>query len=59
MEAAEKCIPSKLKSKHTLSVKKKRDNVKTASLGNKRNATNANAKKLNKTQIEQTHRPDH
>ena len=57
MEAAEKCIPTKLRTKHrvpweTLAVRKKRDNVKTASLCNKRNPTNANAQKFKKAQRE-------
>ena len=48
MEAAAECIPTKLRAKHgvsweILAVKKKRDDMKTASLRNKRNPTNANA----------------
>ena len=48
MKAAVECIPNKLKAKYrvpreTLAVKKKRHNVKTASLCNKKNPTNANA----------------
>ena len=35
-----------------VTVRKKRDNVKTASLCNKRNLTNANTQKLKKTQRE-------
>ena len=51
VEVATECIPTKLRAKHrvpweTLAVKKKHDNVKTASLCNKRNPTNANAQKL-------------
>ena len=57
MEAAAECIPTKLRSKHkipqeTLAVKKKHDDMKTTSLCNKRNPTNANAWKLKKAQIE-------
>ena len=51
IEVEAECIPTKLRAKHwvpweTLAVKKKRDDVKTASLYNKRNPTNANAQKL-------------
>ena len=57
MEAAE-CGSTKLRAKHkvpweTLAIKKKHDSVKTPSLGNKRNPTNANAQKL-KAQSELT-----
>ena len=57
MEAAAECIPTKLRAKHwvlweTLAVKKKRDNVETASLCNKRNPTNTNTQKLKKAQSE-------
>ena len=49
MEAME-CIPTKPRAKNrvpweTLAVRKSRDNVKTASLCNKRNPTNANTQK--------------
>ena len=58
MEAAAECIPTKLRAKYRvpwdiLAVKEKRDDVKTASLFNKRNPTNANTQKLKKTQSEQ------
>ena len=51
MEAAAECIPTKLRAKHrvsleTLAVKKKCDDMKAASLSNKRNSTDANAQKL-------------
>ena len=51
MEVAVDYIPTKLKAKHRVlweivDVKKKCDNMKTASLCNKRNPTNANAQKL-------------
>ena len=57
MESSAECIPTKLKARHivhceTLAVKKKRDNVKTASLCNKRNPTNTNAQKLMKSRTE-------
>ena len=57
MEAAAKSIPTKLRAKHrvpweTLVVKKKRNNVKTASLFKKRNLTNDNVQKLKKAQSE-------
>ena len=50
MEAAVECIPTKPRANHkvlrgTLADRKKRDNVKTASLCNKRNPTNANTQK--------------
>ena len=50
---------AELRAKHlvpwkTLAVKKKHDNVKTTSLCNKRNPTNANAHKLKKAQREIT-----
>ena len=50
-EAVAECIPTKLRAKHRvpwaiLAVRKKRDNMKTASLRNKRNSTNAHVKKL-------------
>ena len=55
MEVAAECISTRLRAKHRvlweiLSVKKKRDNVKTASLYNKRNPTNSKAQKLKKAQ---------
>ena len=45
--AAAECIPTKLRAKHrvpweNIAVRKKRDNVKTASLCNKKNPINAN-----------------
>ena len=48
LKAGEECIPTKLRAKHrvpweTLAVCIKRDNMKTASLCNKRNPTTANA----------------
>ena len=48
IEAAAECIPTKLRTKRkvlwdTLAVKKKRDDVKTTSLCNRRNRTNINA----------------
>ena len=51
MEAAAKCIPTKLRTKQSSlgDIKRKHDNVKTASLYNKKNPTNANALKLKKT----------
>ena len=57
IEAAVECRSTKLRSKHrgpweTLAVKKKRDNVKTASVCNKSNPTNANAQKHKKAQRE-------
>ena len=60
IEAATEYIPTKLRAKHripreTLMIRKKRDYVKTASLCNKRNPTNANAQKLKKAQRELTH----
>ena len=52
IEAAAEVIPTKLRAKHRVPWKtlpvKKRDNVKTASLCNKRNPTNDNAQKLKK-----------
>ena len=53
MEAAAECIPIKTRPKHwvsweILAVKKKGDNVKTASLCNKKNPTNLNSQKLKK-----------
>ena len=58
-EAAAECTTMKLRAKHnvpweTLDVKKKRDDVKTASLRNSRNPTNANAWKLKKGQNEKS-----
>ena len=55
--AAAECIPTNLSAKYktsweTFTVKKKRDNVKTASLCNKTNPTNANTKELKKAQSE-------
>ena len=53
MEAEAKCIPTKLLVPwETLAIKKKRDNVKTTSLCNRRNPTNTNAQKLKKAQSE-------
>ena len=50
MEVAAECITTKLRAKHrdmeTLSVKKKRDDMKSTFLCNKRNPSNANAQKL-------------
>ena len=59
MEATAECIPTKLRAKHRAlweisTVKKKRDNVKTASLSNKRNPNNANAQNFKKSQRELT-----
>ena len=59
VEAAVEWIQTKLRTKHrvpwkTLAVKKKRDDVKTASLCNKRNPTNSNAQKLKKARSELT-----
>ena len=56
-EAAAECIQTKPKAKHklpwdTLGVRKKQDNVKTASLCSKRNSANVNAQKLKKAQRE-------
>ena len=50
MEAATECIPTKLKGKHQV---QKQGNMKTASLYNKRNPTNA--QKFKKAQSELTH----
>ena len=55
MIAAAECIPNKLRSKNrvpweSLTVKKKGDNVKIASLCNKKDPINANAQKLKKAQ---------
>ena len=60
MEAAAECIPTKPRPKcrvpwETLTVRKKRDNMQTASLCNKRNQTNANAQKLKNAQRDLTH----
>ena len=57
MEAEAECSLIKQRAKHrvpwkTLAGKKKCDNVKTASLCNKRNQTNANAQKHMKAQID-------
>ena len=57
MEAVAECTPTKLREKHrvpreTLAVRKKYDDMKTASLCNKRNTTNANAQKLKNAQNE-------
>ena len=57
MEAAAEFIPIKPRTKckvpwESLVVRKKRDNVKTPSLYDKRNLTNANAQKLKKAQKE-------
>ena len=56
MEVAAECVPTKLRAKQTipsetLAVRKKR-NVKTATLCNKKNPANINTKKLKKTQSE-------
>ena len=50
-ETTGECIPTKLRARHrvsreTLAVMKKRDDVETASLCNRRNPTNINAQKL-------------
>ena len=55
IEAATECIPSQLRATfrvpwETLAFKKKRKTVKTASLRNKRNLTDANAQKFKKAQ---------
>ena len=55
MDAAAECIPTKLGAKYrvsweTLADKEKRDDVKTASVRNKRNPANANVHKLKKIQ---------
>ena len=57
LEAAAKCMPTKLSSKsrvpwETLAVRKKCADVKTASKCNRKNPTNANALKLKNTQNE-------
>ena len=57
MEVAAEYRPMKLRTKprvpwETLTVRKKRDNMKTTSFCNKRNPTNANAQKLKKAQRE-------
>ena len=57
LEAAAKCIPTKLRTKsrvpwETLAVRKKSADVKTASKCNKKNSTNTNALKLKKVQYE-------
>ena len=55
MEAVAEFIPTKLRvPREILAIKKKRDDVKTASVCNKRNPTNANAQKLKKAQRELT-----
>ena len=51
MEAAAECIPTKLTAKHrapweTFAIEKKRDEVKTGFLCNKRNPNNANVQKF-------------
>ena len=60
MQAATECVLTKLLAKHkvpskTLAVKKKRDDMKTASLCNKGNPTNVNAQKHKKAQSVLTH----
>ena len=60
IETELQCIPTKLSAKHrvpwkTLAIKKKRDDVKTASLCNRRKPTNANAQKLKKAKSELMH----
>ena len=57
METAAECIPTKLRAQHgvpweTLAFRRKQDNVKTESLFNIRNQTNANAWKFKKAQSE-------
>ena len=57
MEVVAECLPTKLKAKHrvlleTLAVKKKFDDVKTASLCNKRILINPNNQKFKKAQSE-------
>ena len=57
MESAAECILTKLRAEYkvplkTLAVKKKQDILKTASLCNKRNLTNADVQKFKKTQSE-------
>ena len=57
IEAVAECLPTKLKAKHrvlleTLAVKKKFDDMKTASVCNKRNPTNPNNQKFKKAQSE-------
>ena len=57
LEAAAKCIPTKLRTKSrvpwkTLVVREKRADVKPASKCNRKNPTNTNALKLKKTQNE-------
>ena len=59
METAAECIPTKPKAKNRvpweiLAIRKKRDNLKTVSLYNKRNQTNTNLQKLKKAQRELT-----
>ena len=55
LEAAEKCIPTKPRTKHrvpweTLAVREKRAHVKTASKSYRKNPTNTNSIKLKKAQ---------
>ena len=57
LEAAAKCIPTKLKTKYkvpweTLAVREKRALVKTASKNYRKNPTNTNARKLKTTQYQ-------
>ena len=59
MEAVAECIPTKLRSKHrlpweTITVKNKRDNVKTPPLCNKKNPSNTDTQKLKKAQSKLT-----
>ena len=59
MESTTECIPTRLRAKHwvpceTLAVKKKHDDVKTASLCDKRKPANDNAQELKKSQSELT-----
>ena len=59
-EAAAECIPTKPRAKtnvpwETLAVRKKSEDVKTASLCNKRDPININAQKLKETQNDQSY----
>ena len=64
MKAAAECIPRKPRAKcripwESLVLKKKKDNMKIASLLNKRNLTNANIQKLKKVLRELTYKKEH
>ena len=55
IETSAECIPTKTRAKHrvpqeTLAVRKKRDNVRTASLFNEKKPTNSNVQKHKKAQ---------